>query len=98
MKKLSEILDITIDLFIIYSEIKINYKLIKDDLINLPNYYCIKKFNLEIKQVETFDMWQKEEYQFIIVEKKKDYVFKRVSPKKIKLFKRAVNKLKKIIK
>lgn len=53
------------------------------------------KLNLEIKQVETFDMWQKEEYQFIVVEKKKDYVFTRVTKKEINFLQRLFNKLKK---
>ncbi len=55
-----------------------------------------EKLNLEIKQVETFDMWQKEEYQFIVMEKKKDYVFTRLIPKKLNLIKKVIRKLKTI--
>lgn len=53
-----------------------------------------EKCKLEIKQVETFDMWQKEEYQFIVVEKKKEYRFIRMSPKKTSRFSRILFKLK----
>jgi trans-aconitate 2-methyltransferase len=55
-----------------------------------------EKLNLEIKQLETFDMWQKEEYQFIVIEKKKEYVFTRILPRKISFRERLVNKIKSI--
>ncbi len=66
-----------------------------DEPVELPYLVLLtEKLNLEIKQLETFDMWQKEEYQFIVLEKKKDYVFTRITPKKLSLFQKVFHKLK----
>jgi trans-aconitate 2-methyltransferase len=50
--------------------------------------------NLEIKQVQTYDIWQKEEYQFIVIEKKKEYEYVRLLPEKLSFGQRIKNKLK----
>jgi ubiquinone/menaquinone biosynthesis C-methylase UbiE len=54
-----------------------------------------EKFNLEIKHVLTYDVWQEEEYQYIVVQKKKDYVYKRIKPEYLTFYDRVLLKLKK---
>ncbi len=40
----------------------------------------LKKNDLEIKSFFTYDMWQKDEYQFYVIEKTKKYVFSKTIP------------------
>lgn len=61
----------------------------------------LQKHKLEIKLFFTYDMWQKEEYQFYIIEKTTPYIFtktipdKKLNPQRIGIrIKRKINKLK----
>ncbi|MBL7889951.1 MAG: class I SAM-dependent methyltransferase [Bacteroidia bacterium] len=40
----------------------------------------LKKCQLEIRSFFTYDMWQKDEYQFYLIEKYKKYVFQKTQP------------------